>query len=53
MIDAVIFHHVLSPYPKSRTAACNAMSLTNAMHIITSVFINDNESGLHAVQSGD
>ncbi|MCE9544919.1 MAG: YjbQ family protein, partial [Planctomycetia bacterium] len=33
---------------KPRTAVCDAMCLGNAMHITASVFINDDEPGLHA-----
>ncbi len=42
----MIADHVL--FPRPRKVVCNAVCLGNAMHITASVFINDNESGLHA-----
>lgn len=35
--------------PTQQKAVCDTMCLGNAMHIRASVFINDNEPGLHSI----
>ena len=37
----------MHPFPTIQTDRNNKIYLVNAMHITASVFINDNESGLH------